>query len=169
MPTPPFVSELRLLIGHRPLWLSVAIAVVLDDDGRVLLGRRTDTGRWALPGGIIDPGEQPADAAARECFEETGVVVVPEVLTSVTVSHPVIYPNRDQVQYLELTFRCRAVGGAARVNDEESLEVRWHAMDAMPELDEGDHCRNLLNLAVKSDGGAAYSFSGQAEPGLPSG
>ena len=54
----------------------------MDDEGQVLLGRRTDTRSWALPGGIIDPGEQPADAAVRECFEETGRVAAPETLSS---------------------------------------------------------------------------------------
>ncbi len=163
MPTPPFVSELRALVGRRPLWLSVAIAVVMDDEGQVLLGRRTDTGSWALPGGIIEPGEQPANAAVRECFEETGIVAAPEKLTSVTVSQPVTYRNGDQVQYIELTFRCRAVGGEARVNDEESLEVRWHALHELPDLDEGNHCLNLLTQAVKSNGNTSYDFSGIAE------
>ena len=62
--------------------------------------------------------------------DETGVVAIPEALTSVTVSQPITYANGDQVQYLELTFRCRAVGGEAHVNDEESLEVRWQALNA---------------------------------------
>jgi 8-oxo-dGTP pyrophosphatase MutT (NUDIX family) len=159
MPTPPFIAELRSLVGHRLLWLSTAIAVVLDGEGQVLLERRADTGRWALPGGIIDPAEQPADAAVRECFEETGVVAVPESLTSVTVSEPITYANGDQVQYLELAFRCRAVGGEARVNDEESLEVRWHALAALPELD--DRELSLLSHALRSSSGAAYSFSGR--------
>jgi len=163
MPTPPFLSELRALVGHRPLWLSVAIAVVMDDEGRVLLGRRTDTGSWALPGGIIEPGEQPANAAVRGCFEETGIVAAPEKLTSVTVSQPVTYRNGDQVRHIELTFRCRAVGGEARVNDEESLEVRWHALHELPDLDEGNHCLNLLTQAVKSNGNTSYDFSGIAE------
>jgi 8-oxo-dGTP pyrophosphatase MutT (NUDIX family) len=161
MATPPFVAELRSLVGHRPLWLSTAAAVVLGGEGHVLLGRRTDTGRWALPGGIIDPAEQPADAAVRECFEETGVMVVPEALTSVSVSPPRIYANGDQVRYLELTFRCRAVGGEARVNDEESLEVRWHPLDALPELDEDE--LGLLTQAVRGNGRAAYEFSGLRE------
>jgi 8-oxo-dGTP pyrophosphatase MutT (NUDIX family) len=166
MPTPPFVAELRSLVGHRPLWLSTAAAVVLGGEGHVLLGCRTDTGRWALPGGIIDPAEQPADAAVRECFEETGVIAVPEALTSVSVSQPTTYANGDQVQYLELTFRCRAAGGAARVNDEESLEVRWHSLDALPELDDG--VLSLLTQALKSDSGAAYMFSGLSQVlGLP--
>jgi 8-oxo-dGTP pyrophosphatase MutT (NUDIX family) len=56
MPTPEFVLDLRRKVGHQLLWLSTAMGAVLDEDGRVLLGRRADTGNWSLPGGIIDPG-----------------------------------------------------------------------------------------------------------------
>ena len=88
-------------------------------------------------------------------------MVVPEALTSVTVSPSRTYANGDQVRYLELTFRCRAVGGAARVNDEESLEVRWHSVDALPELDEDELSR--LGQALQGNGRAAYEFSGLSE------
>ncbi|MFI9270090.1 NUDIX hydrolase [Kitasatospora sp. NPDC052896] len=158
MAIPPFLVELRALVGTRPLWLTCSSVVVLDDAGRLLLGRRADTGLWALPGGIIDPGEQPADAAVRECFEETGVIAVPELLTSVSVSPPVTYQNGDRTQYIELTFRCRAVGGEARVNDDESLEVAWFDLDALPELGAGD--RDRLSKAVDGTGQAAFTFSG---------
>ena len=166
MPTPAFITELRELVGHRPLWLSTAAGVVLDGGGRVLLERRADTGRWALPGGIIDPAEEPADAAVREIFEETGVIAIPEALTSVTVSAPLTYRNGDQVQYLELTFRCRSAGGSARVNDSECVEVGWHAPDALPPLD--DKPLSLVSRALDGDGRAAYAFSGLSRVlGLP--
>jgi 8-oxo-dGTP pyrophosphatase MutT (NUDIX family) len=163
MPTPEFVSQLRQFIGHRPLWLSVAIGVVPDSRGNVLLHRRSDTGRWALPGGIIDPGEQPADAVVREVFEETSVLVEPQVLTSVTVSGQVTYPNGDQVQYLELTFRCKQVGGTAAVNDSESLEVGWQPVRGAPvagapDLSQRD--RQLIEAALGYDAAAAFRFSG---------
>ncbi|WP_035847152.1 NUDIX hydrolase [Kitasatospora azatica] len=157
MAIPPFIAELRALVGTRPLWLSAACAVVLDEQDRVLLGRRADTGAWALIGGIIDPGEQPADTAVRECYEEAGVRVLPELLTSVTVSPPITYANGDRTQYLELTFRCRAVGGEARVNDDESLEVAWFTQDALPELDASN--RERLRLALACKGETAYIFT----------
>ncbi|MFF7637240.1 NUDIX domain-containing protein [Kitasatospora sp. NPDC008050] len=160
MAIPPFLAELRALVGTGPLWLSSVCTVVLDDQDQVLLGRRADSGAWALVGGIIDPGEQPADAAVRECYEETGVHVVPELLTSVTVSPQVTYPNGDRTQYLEITFRCRAVGGEARVNDEESLEVAWFAQDALPELDASN--RERLKLALECTGRTAFSLPGAA-------
>ena len=160
MPVPEFVARLRAHIGHDLLWLSSATAVVLDDHGRVLLGRRSDTGTWALPGGIVDPAEQPADAAIREVFEETGVFAVPERLLAVTVSRPFSYPNGDQVQYLDLAFHCRAIGGEARVNDSESTEVGWHELDSLPEVSERTH--NFLAQAIADDPVAAFAFSGVA-------
>jgi 8-oxo-dGTP pyrophosphatase MutT (NUDIX family) len=161
MPTPEFVTGLRAHIGHDLLWLSTAAGVVLDADGRVLLGRRSDTGNWGLPGGIIDPGEEPADAAVREIYEETGVIAIPEALVAVSVSGVVTYPNGDVVQYLEVLFRCRAAGGTARVNDSESVEVSWQALDSLPDLD----ARTLRRISQATAGPdrAAYVFSGVAK------
>jgi ADP-ribose pyrophosphatase YjhB (NUDIX family) len=160
VPTPQFILDLREKVGHELLWLSTAMGAVFDDEGRVLLGRRADIGVWTLPGGIIDPGEQPADAAIREVFEETAVVAVPEQLASIGVSSQLTYLNGDRVQYLEYCFRCRAVGGAARVNDGELSEVAWHAMDQLPEV--GEHTRRLLATSLGS-GQTAFTFSGLAQ------
>ncbi|MEZ7005082.1 NUDIX domain-containing protein [Streptomyces sp. AD55] len=136
MATPDFIRDLRALAGHRLLWLPGVTAVVFDDAGRVLLGRRSDTGRWALIGGIPEPGEQPAVCAVREVEEETAVRCVVERLVLTQALAPVTYENGDVCQFMDLTFRCRAVGGEARVNDDESLEVGWFAVDALPDLQE---------------------------------
>ncbi|WP_037604443.1 NUDIX hydrolase [Streptacidiphilus rugosus] len=132
MPIPDFVRDLRSHIGTRPLWMSGINAVILDDDGRVLLTRRADSGRWALLGGIVEPGEEPADTVVREAWEEAGVHVVPERLVSVSVDPPIVHANGDHAQYLALTFRCRLTGGEARVNDDESLEVGWFPPEHLP-------------------------------------
>ncbi|MFG2824723.1 NUDIX domain-containing protein [Kitasatospora sp. NPDC048365] len=163
MAIPEFLVDLRAIVGTRPLWLSGVSAVVLDEHGRVLLGRRADTGRWSVISGIIDPGEQPADTVVRECLEETGVTVEPELLTSITVSRMLEYPNGDRAQYLELTFRCRKVSGEARVNDDESLEVGWFAPDALPDLD--DSARSRIERALTCTGPAAFEHA--ADLSLP--
>jgi 8-oxo-dGTP pyrophosphatase MutT (NUDIX family) len=159
VPTPQFVLDLRARVGHDPLWLSTAVGAVFDDAGQVLLGRRADIGVWTLPGGIIDPAEQPADAAVREVFEETGVVALPEILTSVTVSEPMTYPNGDQVQYLEYCFRCRLAGGQPGPGDGELSAAGWYAPDDLPEVSDGT--RRLLTAAVRADR-AEFTFSGLA-------
>lgn len=136
MATPDFIRTLRRSIGHDLLWLPGVSAVVFDDKGRVLLNRRSDTGTWSLLGGIPEPGEQPAACAVREVEEETGVRCVVERTVVVQALKPVTYDNGDICQYMDISFRCRAVGGEARVNDDESLEVGWFAVDALPELNE---------------------------------
>ncbi|BDH05402.1 MULTISPECIES: NUDIX hydrolase [Streptomyces] len=136
MATPEFITTLRATAGNQLLWLPGVTAIVFDDEGRVLLGRRTDTRKWSVVGGIPEPGEQPAACAVREVFEETAVHCVPERVVLVQALQPVTYGNGDMCQYMDITFRCRAVGGEARVNDDESLDVGWFTVDALPELNE---------------------------------
>ncbi|MDT0468766.1 MULTISPECIES: NUDIX hydrolase [Streptomyces] len=136
MATPDFIRTIRASAGHQLLWLPGVTAVVLDDDGRVLLGRRADNGQWSVIGGIPEPGEQPAACAVREVYEETAVRCVPERVVLVQALAPVTYANGDRCQYMDITFRCRAIGGEARVNDDESLEVGWFSVDALPALSE---------------------------------
>lgn len=135
MPIPPFVAHLRSMVGTEPLWLPGVIGAVLDGD-RILLARRSDTGLWALVGGILEPGEDPVPGLAREVLEETGVEVAVEGLAAVTVTPQLTYPNGDRSTYLDLLFVCRPVSteaaAGARVADDESLDVRWFGLDALP-------------------------------------
>jgi 8-oxo-dGTP pyrophosphatase MutT (NUDIX family) len=141
MPTPEFIETLRQRIGHDLLWLSGVSGVVVNDAGEVLLTRRADSGRWAVVSGIIDPGEQPAVALAREIAEETGIEARVERLVSVTSQRPKAYPNGDEVQFLDLTFACRHVFGTARVADDENLEVGWFSLSDLPDISADDRMR----------------------------
>lgn len=132
MPVPEFIRDLRAHVGHDPLWLSGVSGVVRDDSGRILLTRRTDTGEWAVVSGVLEPGEQPAQALRREIAEETGVTAEVVRLTSVDVTPPITYPNGDQTQYLDVCFLARYVGGQARVGDDENTEVAWFAPANLP-------------------------------------
>ncbi|MFF0200346.1 NUDIX domain-containing protein [Streptomyces sp. NPDC005017] len=134
MPTPDFIRTLRASAGRQLLWLPGVSAVVLDDAGRVLLGQRADNHRWCVISGIPDPGEQPAECAVREVYEETGVRCVVERIVAVRSTKEVTYPNGDRCQFMDVTVRCRAVGGEAVVGDDESLAVGWFEVDALPPM-----------------------------------
>jgi 8-oxo-dGTP pyrophosphatase MutT (NUDIX family) len=134
MPTPQFVLDLRARLGQDPLPLPSVTAVVLDRDGRVLLVQRADSGRWALVTGCLEPGEQPAVGVVREVEEETGVLAAAERLVSVAALPLTACANGDLVHWLDVTFRCRALDGEARVNDDESIDVGWFSLDDLPDL-----------------------------------
>ncbi|GAA4730997.1 NUDIX domain-containing protein [Isoptericola chiayiensis] len=137
MPIPDHVVSLRARIGTDLLWLPGVSAVVRDGDHRLLLGRRADSGQWALPSGILDPGEEPAVGIAREILEETAVAVEVVGIVGVFATPVVTYPNGDRTAYLDTLFRARPVSPeaarAARVADDESLEVGWFAAHELPE------------------------------------
>ncbi len=137
VPIPPFVEELRRMVGAHQLWLPAVTAVVVREraGGReVLLTLRADNGRWAPVTGILDPGEEPALAAVREAREEACVDIEVQRLASVSVSPPITHPNGDRGIYLDLTFACTWTGGEAAVGDDENTEVRWWPVDALPEM-----------------------------------
>ena len=155
MPISPYLRSLREVVGQRLLLLPGVTAVAFDDAGRLLLGRRADDGSWALIAGSMDPGEQPAETVVREVYEETGVHVVPERITSVLTHPPNTYPNGDRTEYVDITFRCRAIGGRARVNDDESLAVGWFALQDLPPIN--DLNRRRIEWALPASAQAWFS------------
>jgi 8-oxo-dGTP diphosphatase len=135
MPISPYVRQLRRRVGSDLLLLPGVSAVVLNDAGQVLLQLRSDFRIWAPLGGILEPGEEPADGIVREVFEETAVEVEPLRITGVYTTPVVRYPSGDQAQYVITGFLCRPVGGPGpRVNDDESLDVRYFHPENLPDM-----------------------------------
>ena len=131
MPTPPFIVDLRASIGHAPLWLMGANALVIRG-AEVLLVRRSDTGEWAPISGIVDPGEHPAQTAVREALEEAGVEIEIERLLWTAVMDEIVYDNGDRCRFLDHGFRARWVSGEPYAADEESTEAAWFPIDDLP-------------------------------------
>lgn len=137
MPVPPFIVELRRHIGQAPLWLPGVSAVVLRADPageQVLLIRRSDTDEWAPVTGIVEPGQEIADAAVREVAEEASVTAAIERLVWVSTGAPVTHANGDQAQYIDHTFRMRYVAGVPAPGDDETTAARWWPVDDLPQM-----------------------------------
>lgn len=142
------------------LWLPGASAVVVNSDGHLLLGRRSDTFQWALISGILEPGEQPADAIVREVFEEAGILIRAEAVTSLSTDEPVLYQNGDWAQYLNITFLCSVAQGEAFAADDDNVEIGWFAPDALPDdLMPTSRTRIERSLEFLIDPGAGPWFS----------
>lgn len=112
-----------------------ASVVVVDQDGRVLLQRRTDNGMWALPGGKMDLGESLAGCGIRETREETGidVEITGIVGTYTNPGHVFAYDDGEVRQEFSICLLGRPIGGQLRVSD-ESTEVAWFTAAEVDEL-----------------------------------
>ena len=69
-----YIMDLRKVVGHAPLLQAGASIIVENENGQVLLGRRTANPQWGYAGGSIELGETVEEAAKRELFEEMGLV-----------------------------------------------------------------------------------------------
>ncbi len=127
-----YIRWIRARVGHEPILLNFAGAIIPDEQGRVLLQRRGDRGVWGLPGGALELGESAEEAVIREVREETGLEVRVERLVGVYTKYFDTYPNGDQAQTIVFAFACSAVGGPLRVDGGETLELRYFAPDEAP-------------------------------------
>ena len=129
-----YVRGLREKIGHE-LLLGPAAAALVRAEGRILLVKSTE-GKWMLPGGAVDPGETPADAARREAWEEAGVVVEPLRIAGVFggPEYRHTYPNGDELAYVTTVFEARLVDGVPRPDGEETEDAGWFSVDELAAL-----------------------------------
>jgi len=130
------------------LWMAspkVGCSVVaFDDAGRVLLIKRADNGRWAIPGGVAEVGSTPSANALRELYEETGFTAKLDGLVGVYDNK--FFGSMAAYQFYIVCFRGRITGGAATPS-KETLEVVLVAPDDLPE-DMSELQRAMLRDAV---------------------
>lgn len=111
-------------------------ALVLDGEGRVLLGRRADepdAGLWDTLGGFLDEGEDPVAGLHRELAEEAGVEI--EVGSYVGAFVDRYGDDSDATSVLNLVWEARIVSGQPEPADDVS-ELRWFAREVLPGEDE---------------------------------
>lgn len=125
--------------------IPAASAVVVDDNGAVLLHRRRDNALWSIPGGGMEVGESIADTVVREVTEETGLVVEPVRIVGVysDPGHVVEYDDGEVRQQFSICFACRVVGGQFAPSD-ESLDVGFFTIDQLAHMPMTDSIRRRV-------------------------
>jgi 8-oxo-dGTP pyrophosphatase MutT (NUDIX family) len=128
-----YILQLRQYIGHRPILLVGGAVLVLNEQNRLLMMKRSDNGCWGLPGGATEPGEVVEDAAKREAWEETNLEIREMSLFGV-FSGPELYykyPNGDEVYNVSIVYMSRDWRGNIKLNPEHS-EWNWFAASEIP-------------------------------------
>ena len=154
-----YMKDIRDRVGHTLLQLPSVTIITFDASGRVLLAKHRDTGLWVAPGGAIEPGETPADAAVREMWEETGLVVEIVGIMGVYGGGPefvVEYSNGDRTSYVMTLFEARVVGGKPDPVDDESTEVAYFSPAEIMALDTQTWVQVVLPEVFKQRGQASF-------------
>jgi len=131
MPMSDYIRQLRSMIGTTVLEVPTVSVLTFDERDRVLLVRHVEGDDWTTPGGMIEPYELPADAAVRETWEETGLVVELTRLVGV-FGGPLCtstYANGDKLSWVSTVFEGRRIGGELRPDGVETLDVRYFTAD----------------------------------------
>lgn len=130
-----YIMDLRKVVGHAPLLQAGASIIIENEDGQVLLGKRTDNHQWGHAGGSIELGETVEEAAKRELFEEMGLVADEMELFYINSGEEThyIYPNGDEVYNVEIIYICRKYHGTIKRQEEEVEELKFFDVDDIPE------------------------------------
>lgn len=123
--------DLRKLVGSRPLIMAGSCVIVKNDEGHILLQKRSDTLDWGTIGGSLELGESFEEAAARELFEEAGLTTTSFRLVTVLSGKDMYfkYPHGDEVYNVMAVFEAEGVEGTPMVNDNEGLELGYFPLD----------------------------------------
>jgi ADP-ribose pyrophosphatase YjhB (NUDIX family) len=149
VPMSPYIAWLRSFVGNELLQLPSVATICRDDQHRVLLVQQSDSGQWGTPGGAIEPGETPDEAAIRETLEETGFEVALGGLRTALggPEYRTTYTNGDVVSYVALVYDATIVGGQARPDGQETTAVGWFSIAEVDELPK----ENFLALLRRSN------------------
>lgn len=133
-----FVQEWMESVGEGvPGYVTpkVAIgAIVGNDEGKLLLIQRADSGVWLYPTGWADVGYSPAEVAVKEVAEETGIECEPQRLIAVIDGQRMGFSRFGMYM---LVFHCTACGGELRPHPLETSGAGWFGRDELPEKTAG--------------------------------
>lgn len=128
------IEEWMDLVGHRAAGYvtpkTTIGALVMNDDGELLLVKRGDSGYWLFPTGWADVGFSPSEVAVKEVFEETGIVCEPVALVRVMDGMRAGFTG---IPLFSMLFLCKAVGGVLQGHPLETQDLGFFAETELPE------------------------------------
>jgi len=126
-----YIKDLRKYVGTRPLIMAGSCVIVKNEQGHLLLQKRSDTLDWGTIGGALEPGDSFEEAAARELFEEAGLTASGFKFVALLSGKDMYfqYPHGDEVYNVMAVYEAVGVTGEPKVNDDESLELAYFPLD----------------------------------------
>lgn len=126
-----YMAEMRKLVGHKTMIQSSASVICVDEDNRILMGKRSDNHLWGYSGGSVEIDEYIEDCAKRELEEEMGIIADELELFFVNSGPEThyVYPNGDEVSNVEIIYICRKWHGEITAKDGEMEDIRFFSIE----------------------------------------
>ncbi|WP_089918859.1 NUDIX hydrolase [Lentzea albida] len=133
-------------------------AFIQDDTGQILMIRRADNDKYAIPGGQQEAGETLTQTAIRETKEETGfdVSVIDLIGLYSNPNHVIAYDDGEVRQEFSICFRAHLIGGSAKTSS-ESKEVVWVPENQIENLNIHPSIRLRLSHGIDRKGKVYYT------------
>ena len=160
------MEPLRASVFSRPTPVATGDAAVIDDRGRILLIKRADNGKWAMPGGSLEVGETPAEGVVREALEETGVRCRAVSLIGVFDSRFCGSASRHHLY--QFAFLCEPLNEGEPGKPSHALEVLdadWFPEDGLPENIDPGHVTRIPRAFRVWHGDGQVFFDGPDSKG----
>lgn len=133
--------------------LVVAIALVRNSEGKILLQKRVDPkiigadGKWEFPGGRVDYDENPLETARRECYEEVGCEVTIKRLLPLVRSKVWQRTDGNEQHVLVFCYETEWLKGTPTLCDPMVSEVGWFSIDEISSLDMLEGIAEFIEIA----------------------
>lgn len=134
-----YIKWIRSKVGHDKIFLNFVGGCIKNENGEILLQRRSDKNKWGFPGGAMEIGEAASETALREIKEETGLDVEITNLIGIYTDYHDEYPNGDCAQTISIFLEFKIVGGCIDETNAETLELKYFSVDNFPELVNKQH------------------------------
>ena len=139
------------MIAEDPVHIVAVAALVVRDDGRVLLMKHPRRG-WEFPGGQVMPGEDLIAALQREVLEETGIEIADEKLVAICSN---VKAEGEIPTKVMLDFVAREVGGSLATSVESS-ETGWFERSAAIDMVTEQFLKDRITTMLEYDGRIRY-------------
>ena len=128
-----YISDIRKKVGHDAIFMPSAGCGIIKN-GKILLQKRVDNGKWATHGGSLELGETFLDAVKREIKEELNIEIINPELVNIYSGDKMhfVYPNNDEVFIIAAIYLVKEYEGELKPDYEEVSEVKWFDIDNLP-------------------------------------
>ena len=126
-----YISKIRKHLGHEPILIPHAVAIVFNEQNDVLIEVRQDDGFLDFPGGAIDIAEEVEDALKRELFEETGLIADEIELFKIYSGELTRYKymNGDVIYGVDIFYIVKKYRGQLKAQENEVKELRFMKLE----------------------------------------